>query len=199
MPARHAGSVFSLGYTRHTNACVRTGPARFPMMTSSPDPWRDTPLRFAGYANEVGEAFRPLVNHRWVMGSYACSMAYVVGDTYHKTVIARERALSRGAHPLADMCTTAVDVLAWQSLASVAIPGLAINRIVALSRHALLRAGRTPGLAPTAIGLASIPLIIKPIDQATDAAFDSFLRPSLHSSAVQNRILGFGLTVARES
>ena len=29
------------------------------------DIYRDTPLRYAGYANEVGEAFRALVSAQW--------------------------------------------------------------------------------------------------------------------------------------
>ena len=72
---------------------------------------RDTPLRYLGYANEVGEAFRALMhvryllnwsqyqhitytvkkymqdfNHRWVRATYGVASAYVLADTYDKGV-----------------------------------------------------------------------------------------------------------------
>ena len=42
------------------------------------DIYRDTPLRYLGYANEVGEAFRALVHVNWVKLSYGVASAYVV-------------------------------------------------------------------------------------------------------------------------
>ena len=48
------------------------------------DIWRDSPLRFAGYCNEVGEAFVPLFP-RLLVPSYVLSVLYVVGDTVDKT------------------------------------------------------------------------------------------------------------------
>ena len=42
------------------------------------DIWRDTPLRYMGYANEVGEAFRPLFP-KLVRPSYGVAFAYVFG------------------------------------------------------------------------------------------------------------------------
>jgi fission process protein 1 len=183
------------------------------------DIWRHTPLRFAGYTNEVrarpkpsgsscvhpsrsgcaapldlnsmiharfarlcaqvGEAFRPLMAPRWVYGSYAVSIAYVLGDTTHKAIEAGSRAKSQGQAPGPQMFTTAIDVLSWQSIASVAVPGLMINRVVAMSKAAIQSAGRQPGLAPTIIGLATIPFIIKPIDHATDVVLDRSIRPAL--------------------
>ena len=78
---------------------------------------------------------------------------------------------------------TFVDVLVWQTLASVLIPGKVINVVTAFSTKAvsnLTLPKRNTALArylPTAIGLACIPLIIKPIDHAVDAAMDASLRP----------------------
>ena len=48
------------------------------------DIWRQTLLRYAGYANEVGEAFAPIFP-RFLVPSYAISIAYVLGDTADKT------------------------------------------------------------------------------------------------------------------
>merc|ERR1712203_1106132 len=50
------------------------------------DIYRDTPLRYLGYANEVGEAFRALMHVRWVRATYGVASAYVLADTYDKGV-----------------------------------------------------------------------------------------------------------------
>ena len=74
-----------------------------------------------------------------------------------------------------------------QSLASVAIPGLLINQVVALSRKGLahVEAMKPPPVAlpkpvvkwaPTALGLCAIPLIIRPIDHGVDFLLDSTTR-----------------------
>lgn len=143
------------------------------------DIWRQSPLRFAGYANELGESFRPLVPHAWVHASYAVAIAYVLGDTYDKASAAGRQATARSESPGPHVLTTALDVLSWQTIASVAVPGLIINRVVALSGALLRRAGRQPGVVPTLVGLASVPLIIKPIDHATDVVLDATIRPAI--------------------
>ena len=47
------------------------------------DPLRDGPLRYLGYANELGESFRP-VAPRLVVPSYLVSFGYVFADTLDK-------------------------------------------------------------------------------------------------------------------
>ena len=47
-------------------------------------PCRDTPLRLLGYANELGEAFRPVVRVGWVYSSYALAIGYVAMDAADK-------------------------------------------------------------------------------------------------------------------
>ena len=49
------------------------------------DIWRDTPLRYLGYANEVGEAFGPLYP-KYVRPSYAVAFLYVGCDTGDKFI-----------------------------------------------------------------------------------------------------------------
>ena len=51
------------------------------------DIYRDTPLRYLGYANEVGEAFRALVHVNWVKLSYGVASAYVVRSTWEAQII----------------------------------------------------------------------------------------------------------------
>mmetsp|Transcript_30142 Transcript_30142/g.93231 ORF Transcript_30142/g.93231 Transcript_30142/m.93231 type:complete len:107 (-) Transcript_30142:35-355(-) len=66
------------------------------------------------------------------------------------------------------------DALVWQALASVIVPGFVVNRVVAAARLAT----KLP-MTATVAGLASIPIIIKPIDHAVDLGLDATLRPWL--------------------
>ena len=140
------------------------------------DMWRDGPLRYLGYANEVGEAFRLQVP-RMVVPSYGVAIGYVLCDTADKAA----QSMARGEAASAT-AATAADVLLWQGLASVAIPGLTINSVVKATAHACASkraAGLSPSVvrwAPTLVGLAVVPLIIAPIDAFTDALLDSTTR-----------------------
>ena len=49
------------------------------------DIWRDSPLRYAGYCNEVGEAFAPIYP-RFLIPSYTISIGYVLADTTSKSL-----------------------------------------------------------------------------------------------------------------
>lgn len=148
-------------------------------MGDNKDVWRDSALRYAGYANEVGEAFRYQFP-RGVIPSYCVAMTYVVGDAVDKT----KRALDAGERS-AVVAYTAADVFLWQTLASVALPGVAIHRVVYWSRKAMAPGHAAPGVvpaavanwAPSAIGLAVIPFIIHPIDTAVDILLDNTTRP----------------------
>lgn len=48
------------------------------------DLFRETPVRYLGYSNELGEAFRPLISKKWVNLSYVLATTYVLADTYSK-------------------------------------------------------------------------------------------------------------------
>merc|ERR1712038_1666822 len=102
------------------------------------DIYRDTPLRYLGYANEVGEAFGALMHVRWVRATY------VVADTYDKGV-------KQSKEPGADtskVAIAAMDTLLWQALASVIVPGFTINRICWGAGMGLAKV--LPGVAETA-------------------------------------------------
>lgn len=168
---------------------------------------------FAGYANEVGEAFRNMICLRFVYLSYAVSSGYVVSHAIAKGLSTRSRKeqnncmlesgstsgrvkdTSIGLHNSnssvhqsgqkqnwllsptyslsAPVSATAaiVDTLLWQGLASVVIPGLAINRLCAGCRVLLNRRAtqvlnqQVRQWLVTGVGLCSIPLIIHPIDR----------------------------------
>lgn len=75
---------------------------------------------------------------------------------------------------------SAADVLIWQMLASVIIPGFTINRICWIT-HKLLKKNTelskiARNYATTAVGLSTIPAIIHPIDHFVDFVLDNTLR-----------------------
>jgi len=136
------------------------------------DVYRDTPVRLLGYANEVGEAFRALVHRNVVRLSYAIAFGYVFADTNDKTkkVVPNDTKTKM---------LTGADVLIWQTLASVAIPGFTINRICALSAILLRRSpfkSAAQKWITTGVGLSSIPFIVKPIDHFVDYLMDNTYR-----------------------
>ncbi|KAG7476434.1 hypothetical protein MATL_G00082930 [Megalops atlanticus] len=148
-------------------------------VTKEVDIYRDTWVRFLGYANEVGEAFRALVPVGAVWASYAVATAYVSADAADK---GKKAAVEHGENPgkTTRVAVAVVDTFVWQALASVAIPGFTINRICAASLYLLGRATRWPlpvrKWTTTAIGLSTIPFIITPIDRSVDFLLDSSLR-----------------------
>ena len=134
---------------------------------SDPDRLRTGLVRYLGYANEVGEAFRPLVPRAAVNASYGVASAYVLADAaWRSTTLPAGTART----PLIEV----TDTLVWQGLASVIIPGFAINRVV----WAAARLTAAGSRVPTAAGLACIPLIVHPIDQGVGWVLDQALRPS---------------------
>ena len=155
--------------------------------------FRDSLVRYLGYANEVGESFRYQFP-RFVAPSYVVSFGYCLADaatsgkkaydyarSEHNTNNAATNNSVVDNAAIIDSLVSTTDTLLWQSLASVAIPGFAINRIVKASRFALAKSPVVVPIAvatwlPTVVGLGSIPWIIHPIDEFVDAAMDNTFR-----------------------
>ncbi|KOB71717.1 Mitochondrial 18 kDa protein [Operophtera brumata] len=122
------------------------------------DFYRDTWVRYLGYANEIGESFRSVVPRRVVKWSY--QIAFTYNDGSKKQVL-----------------VAAGDALIWQTLASVVIPGFTINRICTYTHYALGKyASKVPPNVRTMMtvgaGLASIPIIVRPIDAGVNVLMD---------------------------
>lgn len=146
--------------------------------------FRDSFLRFAGYANEVGESFRYQFP-RFVLPSYIVSFGYCLADAgstgystyvnYFDSEIKRDDTTG-----MQNALRATVDTLLWQALASVILPGATINLVVRASHLVVRRTtiGSTLWAKwfPTATGLASIPFIVKPIDLAVDMLLDNSTR-----------------------
>lgn len=81
------------------------------------DIWRDSLVRYLGYANEVGESFRPIAP-RLVLPSYVVAFGYVACDTADKAVKAHRRAVDAdvsGRKRAAAVADATVDTLLWQT------------------------------------------------------------------------------------
>mmetsp|Transcript_14483 Transcript_14483/g.35093 ORF Transcript_14483/g.35093 Transcript_14483/m.35093 type:complete len:241 (+) Transcript_14483:105-827(+) len=174
--------------------------------------FRDSLLRYMGYANEVGESFRYQFPGL-VKPSYVVAFGYCLADAvtsgyqaYNNETLELSNensdsdsdSDSSGSNSGTYAATTATtndtrmfdatvacaDTLLWQSMASVAIPGLVIHQIVKWSRvgiqNTMISQTKQPAFimawGPTMLGLASIPLIIKPIDFFVDELMDHTFR-----------------------
>ncbi|KAM9793793.1 mitochondrial fission process protein 1 [Syngnathus typhle] len=143
------------------------------------DIYRDTWVRFLGYANEVGEAFRALVPVSLVRASYVVATAYVSADAVDK---GKKAAAAHGDEPgqKTRVATAVMDTFVWQALASIVVPGFTINRVCAATLYLLGRTTKLPlpvrKWTTTAVGLSIIPFIISPIDRSVDHLLDSSLR-----------------------
>jgi len=142
------------------------------------DYFRDTPIRYLGYANEVGEAFRQFVSKRVVGLSYAVASFYCLSDATSKAYLVKKdtELYHENGHLYANRKAAEIFIEAalWQGLASVMIPGFTINRICWASAIVLRKFSSTmishgtQKALVTTIGLGSIPVIIKPIDSLVD-------------------------------
>lgn len=140
------------------------------------DLYRGTPLRYLGYANEAGEAFRPLIDV--VIPSYVVAVSYVLADTLDKT----KKALDGPKYISEEATRCAVfeglDTFLWQIIASVILPGFTIHQIVELSLTLLQDLPQTDFISylPTLLGFSTIPFIVEPIDQFTYKLLDLTVR-----------------------
>ena len=151
-----------------------------PVEEGEVDIYRDTALRYAGYANEVGEAFAPLTPGWCVPFSYAVAITYVIADTIDKTKKVLDGTKYSGESINTCAAIEGVDALIWQLAASVALPGYTIHQLVAIVVALLDASGvdQTGVISalPTACGLAMIPFIVKPLDELAEVAMDVTFR-----------------------
>ena len=148
------------------------------------DLYRGTLLRYLGYANELGESFRAFIGSRMVKATYVVALGYGLADAVDKS--RKQLAISQqhgdSIRKQRFECANGfVQTLYWQSLASVFIPGMIINRVVATSGWAMNRLSQNPVArkwVPTAVGLAIIPVIIHPIDTFVDKSMQYIPEPA---------------------
>jgi len=146
------------------------------------DPYRDTSLRYMGYANEVGEAFATFIPEWGVPASYCVAASYVMFDTIDKGQKAYENAGEDDK--IQDALKISTETMTWQMLASVFWPGSIIRVVVNMSDHMLVDklAGNDQfvHVLATLCGLMAIPMIIKPIDTTVDKVMETSISKVIH-------------------
>ena len=74
-------------------------------------------IRYLGYTNELGEAFRPILPFL-VIRSYIIAVGYMLYDSYIKSKKSKNK------------ISKFIDTLIWQSFATIIIPSYVIHKIV---------------------------------------------------------------------
>ena len=132
------------------------------------DPYRETSLRYMGYANELGEAFTTYLPDWGLPASYCVAASYVMFDTVDKGQKAYDAADE--GEEIQDTLRISAETLTWQMLASVFWPGSIIRVIVNMAAQ---MSGDEHHFLPTLVGLAAIPAIVKPIDTTVDKLMET--------------------------
>lgn len=105
-------------------------------------------------------------------------------DKGRKTYLKETTDIKNNDSALAKTAKVSVDCLLWQTFASVLVPGFTINRIckfssILLHKTDIKKVKKSSKILTTLIGLASIPLIIHPIDHGCHVVMDKTVRPLL--------------------
>src|SRR5210317_244610 len=134
----------------------------------SVDPYRESSLRYMGYANELGEAFTSYLPDWGLPASYCVAASYVLFDTIDKGEKAYQAAEEEDK--FMDTLRISTETLTWHMLASVFWPGSIIRVIVNVAAQVT---GDEHHILPTLVGLAAIPAIVKPIDTTVDKLMET--------------------------
>ena len=160
--------------------------------TKEVDIYRDTPLRYMGYANEVGEAFTRFLPVWGVPASYCVAATYVLLDTVDKGQKAYQSADE--GEKVSEAFKLSLETLIWQMLASVFWPG-SIIRVVVNATHAVVPTDDALAFLPTLAGLAAIPLIVRPIDGTVDQLMENSIAKIIYGKieTSEEAISAFGI------
>lgn len=154
------------------------------------DLWRDTPVRYMGYSNEVGEAFNSFLPEWGVPASYGVAALYVMLDTLDK---GKKSYDNEETNKMKQGLIVSLDTFSWQMLASVFWPGSFIRCVVNASTVAVTLTHAPDDLVKiisTMVGLCTIPFIVKPIDNTVDKAMEMSVTKLLHDDIKTSSELG---------
>jgi fission process protein 1 len=146
------------------------------------DPYRETSLRYMGYANELGEAFITYLPEWGLPASYCIAASYVMFDTIDKGEKAYNSAEEEDK--IVDTLRISTETLTWQMLASVFWPGSIIRVIVNMAAGIIstnnMDDNQLMHFLPTLIGISAIPMIVKPIDSTVDKIMEGSISKVIH-------------------
>jgi fission process protein 1 len=141
------------------------------------DIFKDSALRYIGYSNELGEAFRPIIPSKVVTYSYIIEFAYFICDTVHKG----HKAFLDNRHDedvIKHISKASIYTMTWQCFASVMLPAFTINRIVKLFAYISKHYSKNKYIIsyfPTFIGLTLIPILPSILDPFVDKVMEETL------------------------
>src|SRR6056300_1919746 len=127
------------------------------------DPYRETSIRYMGYANEVGEALENYLPEWGLPASYCVAATYVMFDTLDKGQKAFDTAPRD--ERLEESLKASTETFIWQLLASLFWPGGVIRLTVNVIDFMI--PGDNENIS-TALGILLIPVIVRPIDEFVD-------------------------------
>lgn len=147
------------------------------------DVFRDTGLRYLGYANDFGEAFRSIIGPVWAHRTYWIAGAYAAADSLSKGKDAFKEAKGESFHDrVLHFLGGVLDAGVFHFIASITVPPMIIRalqeKIVGSMPQRMAKTAIGKSL-PVAAGLAIIPLIVKPVDWAAEKFLDMTIRPAL--------------------
>jgi len=171
------------------------------------DIFRHTPLRYLGYANEVGEAFRYQISKKVLALAYVVSFGYIIGDTIDKGYKSYKQKIkeynfknnklveNENQENLKNKKSSSNDFFniiiknaslsfSWQVLATEFLPAGCVFIIVKFAKKfkfSLIKSKKIKYWMPSIIGLLLIPTFPYTIDPTVDKLFDQFnLNLDLH-------------------
>ncbi|GBG27263.1 Mitochondrial fission process protein 1 [Hondaea fermentalgiana] len=126
--------------------------------------------RYIAYSSDVGEAFRPVIDPKYVRAGYGVAIAYVIADI---------GLVTHRAYKLKEDYTRAFcSQTTFQVLGSLVIPSIVIHQGVHLSQKGFAKMKRFQKWGPVLTGLAMIPfmpvLIDEPVEHLVEMGFDKF-------------------------
>lgn len=127
------------------------------------DPYRESSVRFMGYANEVGEALEDYLPDWGVPTSYCVAAVYIMSDTLDKGQKAFDAAPR--SERFEETVRVSSETLLWQLLASIFWPGGVIKLTISILDIVIPNDNE---YLPTFIAITLIPFIVRPIDELVD-------------------------------
>ena len=144
------------------------------------DVFKHSNLRYIGYSNEFGEAFRNVVPKKVVYASWVVECLYFFSDVAHKSYLSFYRLETENKKDqFLGVFHSSSHTILWQFFASVTLPALIINRIVKFSKIMVQK--RTNNISriksiPTFIGLSCIPIMPYVVDPFVDNILDRYFK-----------------------
>lgn len=142
------------------------------------DIYKDSYLRYLGYSNEIGEAFRKVTSRSFVIFTYLLEFGYFIGDTLHKGHKAyNDPNIAESQNKHLHVIKQSSYTILWQFFATCLIPPLCINIVVGRMHNFLTKKNFSPTViryGPLSIGLAMIPLFNIYVDPVVGDVLDHF-------------------------